>query len=108
MEYYGFLPFEGSRFLVINGDEIIDRLAELVRRGETCAAQSLPTQDAEPALDLIQPGRICWNEVEVDLGMAFEPSIFFRLVSAEIVEHNMDFAARMRVAELANLTKDNI
>ena len=33
--------------------------------------------------------------MEVDLGMALQPSIFFRLVSVQVVEHNVDFAAGM-------------
>ena len=61
-------------------DEVIDGLSKLARRGETGAPQRLPAQDTEPALHLIQPGRVGRDEVEVHMGVPLEPAILLGLL----------------------------
>src|SRR5258705_10097039 len=52
-------------------------------------------QDREPDLDLVEPRGTGRREVEAHVGMAREPTVVLRLVGVEIVEDDMDLAARM-------------
>lgn len=91
----GFGPFEGRGGLVVGIDEAIDGLTHLLRRGETGAAQSPALEDAEPALDLMEPGTVGGRVVEVDQGMALEPAVALGLMRVEVVEHNRDLPVRV-------------
>ena len=48
------LPLERTGLFVIRLNELVDRLAQLLGRGETRTSERLSDQDAEPALDLVQ------------------------------------------------------
>ena len=65
----GFRPGEGFGGVVVGGDEGIDVSLELGGGAERCAGQRLAGQNGEPDLDLIEPGRMRWGEVEVDVIM---------------------------------------
>ena len=90
-----FGPLEGCGRRIVGFDEVIDRAAELPRRSETRSSQRLPTENAEPNLDLIQPGGVRWGVVKANVWMAPEPTVVLGPMSIQIVQHDVDFALRM-------------
>ena len=88
----GLLPLERRGGWVVRFDEGIDGLAQLLDRGEAGAVERAAGEDREPDLDLVEPAGVGRGEVEVDTGMAGQPSIPFGLVGAEIVEDDVDLA----------------
>ena len=91
----GFLPDEWLCSLIIAVDERLDVRLQFADGGEGRAGKRLSGEDREPDFHLIEPGRLCGREVEVNVRMAFEPAVFFGLMGVEVVEDDMDFAARM-------------
>src|SRR5208337_1697623 len=91
-----FRPLEGRGGLVVRGYEPVDRLSHLPGRGETYPSQSAPTQDAEPAFNLIEPTGVGRREVEMDGAMARQPTVVLRFVGIEIVHHHVQFPARIK------------
>ena len=85
-------PFKRCRALVVRGDEAIDRLAQLPHRRETRALQGAPTEDTEPALDLVEPAGARGRVVEMHTGMARQPAVVFRFVRIEVVEDDVQLA----------------
>src|SRR5436305_15168873 len=79
-------------------------------RGEVKAGASecLSGENAEPAFYLVQPRGIGRSEVKLDVGIALEPAVLFRLMRVQIVQHDMDLAARVLghnlIHELQELT----
>jgi hypothetical protein len=55
-------------------DEVVDGLVQLLGQDETDPAERAAHQDAEPALDLVQPTGVNGSEVEVHVGMAGQPA----------------------------------
>jgi hypothetical protein len=51
----------------------------------------LALEDGKPSLDLIEPGRTRWREMEVDLWMFLEPAIALLM---DVVIKDEQFAAR--------------
>ena len=90
MEDDSLLPFKGCGLWVVDGDEVVNGLPELLRRGKAGALQCLSAQDAEPALHLIEPGRVSRDEMEVHILVALEPAIVFGLVGIEVIQNDMD------------------
>jgi len=86
-------PGEWGSCLIVGCDECIDVLLQLLDRGERCAAKRLALEDGKPSLDLIEPGRARWREMEVDLRMFLEPAIAL-LMGVEIIEDDVHFAVR--------------
>ena len=64
-------PREGVGLGVVGGDEVVDRLAQLPGAREAGVGQRLPAQDAEPDLDLVEPGSVRGSEVKMDPRMRF-------------------------------------
>ncbi len=92
----GFLPDEWPCSLIIAIDECLDVRLQFADGGEGRAGKRLSGEDREPDFHLIKPGRLCGREVEVNVRMAFKPAVFLGLVGVEVVEDDMDVAARMR------------
>lgn len=86
-------PFEGHRVWIVAGDERVDGLPHLARRGEARAAERSPAQYAKPALDLIEPAGMSRREVEVHGRVLGEPAVVLGLVRVEIVQHDVDLLA---------------
>src|SRR6202008_139971 len=84
-------PGEWRSCLIVGCDECID--VQLLERGEGCAAKRLALEDGKPGLDLIEPGRARWREMEADLRMSLEPAIAL-LMGVEIIEDDVQFAVR--------------
>ena len=82
-------PLERRGVLVVGRDEAIDGGAQLRHRGKTRALQGAAAQNAEPALDLIQPAGVRRRVVKMHARVAGQPAIVFRLVRAEVVQHDM-------------------
>src|SRR5205085_8419262 len=93
--YYRLSPLKRCGSLIVDGHKIVYGLPQLLRRGETCAAQCLATQNAEPALHLIEPGRVCGGEVQVHVLVPLQPPVLFGLVRVQIVENHMDLPISM-------------
>ena len=66
------LPVERGGALVVGGGEALDRGAHLRWRGVAGTSQGRPFENAEPDLDLVEPGGVGWGEVEVDVAMTGE------------------------------------
>ena len=77
-------PFKQRCVLVVDVNKVVNRLSKLARRSEAGAPQSLPTQDAEPALHLILPRGAGRDEVEMNVGVPLPTAILFRFVGAEV------------------------
>src|SRR5215469_18591824 len=61
---------------------------------KTTASDSLLADDAEPALDQVQPRRAGWGEVQMKFGMLAEPLCDRRMFTgAVIVTDQVQFAA---------------
>src|SRR5260370_41025996 len=90
-----FGPLEGSGLLVVSRNETINGVAQLTCGCETRTSQRRPAQDTEPAFHLIQPRTVCRYEVEVHVGMQFEPTVPLWLVRVEIVENHVHFSSRI-------------
>ena len=86
----GLRPVKRRGVLVIAGNEIIDRLAQLFGRGEAGPAECAAHQDAEPALDLVEPTGVSGGEVKVHVRMAHQPAVVLGFVSTEVVQDDMD------------------
>jgi hypothetical protein len=81
--------------LVIRRNEGVDLIAHLLWRGEAGAGQGSAGEDGEPDLDLVEPGGVGWGEVKTDAFVVRQPPIIFGLVRVEIVQNDVDFAARV-------------
>src|ERR1700677_601101 len=92
---HGLGPFERRCILVVGLHKLINRLAQLYRRREANALESLLAQNAEPTFHLIQPRGIRRSEMQMDSRMAPEPPVFFGLVSIQVVQHDVDVAVRV-------------
>src|SRR3954464_12892946 len=80
---------------IVAFDEGIDAISDLLGRGEAGAVEGGAAEDGEPDLDLVHPGGVGRREVEADVGVPGQPPVPLRLVGVEVVEHDMDVAARV-------------
>ena len=72
-------------------DEALDVTDESLDAGEGTSANGLLGNDAEPAFDLVEPGRIGWGEMNVVAGTPSEPSADFGMfVSSVVIDDEMD------------------
>lgn len=92
--HLGFGPCEGAGGAVVGFDKSIDVVPELSDAGEARAAEGLPAEDREPALDLVEPGGMGRREVEMNILVAGQPNIAGRLMGTEIVEDDVDLPCR--------------
>jgi len=93
--HLGLLPDERLSGFVIAVDEGFDVSRELCDGAEGSTRQRLSGEDREPDFHLIEPRRLRGREVEMNVGVAFEPTVILWLVGVEIVEDDMDLPARM-------------
>src|SRR4051794_37678864 len=81
---------------------MVDVLADLLDqdgdRGESAAPDGLTGDDAEPGLDLVDPGRADRREVEVHVWVALEPRRDLGGgVRGQVVQHDVHVGARVRL-----------
>ena len=88
-------PLERLRVLIVGGDEGVDLVANLPRRGEAGAGQGFAGEDRKPDLDLVQPGGMGRGKMKMDIGVAGQPAIVFGFVRIQIVQDDVNFSARM-------------
>ena len=74
-------PFERYGLWVVRGDESIDRFPNFLRGSEAGATQHPPGQDAEPALDLVEPTGMRGREVKVHVRVPRPPAVVLRFVN---------------------------
>jgi len=72
-----FLPLEGMGVLVVGGNEVVDRLAQLLGTGKTGGGEGLAAEEAEPDLHLIEPGGVGGDVMEVHVAMSLPPAVMF-------------------------------
>ena len=84
-------PDEGGCPAVVVFDEGVDAVGELLDAGEGAAADGLLGDDAEPALDLVEPGGVGGREVQVVSGPAGEPVLDLGVaVGGVVVDDQVD------------------
>ena len=72
-------------------DVVADSLDQLSKRGERTATDRLPGDDAEPRLDLIDPGRTFRCEMESDIRVLGKPRVdVLVIMRGQIVHNHMD------------------
>ena len=87
-----FGPFEWHRVFIAGCGEAIDGGADFARTGGAEAAQGRPRQDAEPDLDLVEPGCVGRGVVEVDVGMAGQPAVVLGFMDVEVVQNDVELS----------------
>src|SRR5689334_23755637 len=88
-------PLERLSVLVVCGDEGVDLVANLPRRGEAGAGQGFAGEDREPDFDLVEPPGMGRGEVKVAVGVSGQPAIVFGLVGVQVVQDDVNFPAGM-------------
>ena len=68
-------PLERLRVGVVVGDELIDALHELLDAGERAAADGLVRDQSEESFDLVQPGAVGGDEVQMPARPNRQPSL---------------------------------
>src|ERR1700692_1690836 len=92
--WIGIFPLHGTgRFVVLT--DVSHELSLQIRNGsEYTSRDDIALDLAEPQLDLIQPRRVGWSEVQVNIGMhCQEVHDQFALVSREVVGDHMNLLA---------------
>src|SRR6516165_8050758 len=88
-------PFKGHGAEVVAFDEAIKRLAQLSRRGKAGPVESLPTENAEPALDLVKPTGPRRGKVKMHVWMTGPPAVVLGLMGTQIVHDHMNRLLRV-------------
>lgn len=87
-------PLEGTRGGVVGFEVVADGDAQLGDAQEAFALQALAGKFGEEALDLVEPGGVGGDEVEVPARVTGEPAHdCVSFVSGVIVEHGVDIEA---------------
>jgi len=74
----------------------LDGFDQIANTAKSSATNSLSCDFCKPALDLIEPGRTGWGEVDVIARSCRQPLLHFGMfVRAVIVENQMDLHARV-------------
>ena len=68
-------PLKWGGVGVVGLSEAVNCQPQILRGGEAGVLQRYPTKQAEPYLDLVEPGSVSGGEVEVDVGMMGKPLI---------------------------------
>src|SRR5215831_10363025 len=98
----GLGPFKGMGLGIMSLDKAIDGLTQLPHRSKAGPPQRTATENAEPALHLIEPTGSGGGVVEMDVGMTGEPVISFGFVGVQIVQDHMNLPSRMLADELVH------
>src|ERR1700733_1607931 len=88
-------PDEWFRCVIVGGDEVANVTGEVCEALERSALERLAGKDREPDFDLVQPRCVCRSVVQMDVRVARQPDVTFRLVGGQIVENDMDLLALM-------------
>ena len=88
-------PFEGFGTFVVGFDIASDFAGEVGFGSKDAAGDQIALNFGEPDFDLIEPGGPGRREMEMDVRVTLEPAVVLGLVGVEIVENDMEFAARM-------------
>jgi len=91
-----FGPLEGMSLGVVDRHEVINGVPDILERGKVCSSQGRTSKDREAYLDLVEPARMRWGVMEMDILVARQPQVVLRLVRAEVVQDHVDLLARMQ------------
>lgn len=73
------------------GDEGHQAISQMSAIGEVTDLKPLALHNAEPLLDLIHPGTMCWQKVTEKAGMGGKPGLnTLPLMDAGVIEHEKD------------------
>ena len=86
-------PGEGLGSLIVGCDKSIDVPLQLLDGAEGGAVQRLALEDGEPCLDLIEPRRSGWDEMEMDIEVSLEPALVL-FIGVEIIQDDVQLAIR--------------
>ena len=78
---------------MVGGNEVVDRLTQLLGTGETGGGEGLAAEEAEPDLHLIEPGGVGGDVMDVHVAMSLPPAVMFGRMGVEIIEDDMDLPA---------------
>ena len=93
MAWLGVFPAEGFGGFLIEPNVAQDLSFQICNRGEDAAIDGIPLELSEPALDLIEPRRVGWGEVECHVGMLLEDMLDqIGLVRGEVIQDNVHVA----------------
>ena len=76
--------------------ESIDGFTHLLRGRKTNPFECTSRQNAEPNLNLIQPGRMSRSIVKMHIFVSGKPAVCLWLMSAEVIQDDMDFLIGVR------------
>src|ERR1700676_97274 len=94
-EICGSGPHKRLGVAVVGGDVVEDSLAQMGHGLKAAATDRLGGYLGEPALDLVEPGGMSRDKVQVEAGVALQPAQDGRcLVCGIVVEHQMHVWAR--------------
>ena len=83
------------------GDVGVDGVDELTQRPKGSSPDGLSSDDAEPDLHLVEPGRPGWREVKVKARMARQPCTSLRVfVRTVIINDKMHVEPRWNAASI--------
>lgn len=81
-------PHEGLAGFVVLGDEVIDLGDEVADAGKGAAANCLVGEQCEEALDLVEPGAVGRDEMEMPVRPARQPGFHARMLVRAVVVHD--------------------
>src|SRR4030066_1463609 len=90
------MPLKWYGMFVTSISEGVYSLADIPDGGGIEATERLSGKDAEPHLDLVQPGRMSRYVMEMNSGVSVQPPVMFGLMGIEVIKNNMQFLVRIK------------
>ena len=90
------VPFKRERMFVTGISKGIYSPADVSDRGGVESAKRLAGKDAEPYLDLVQPGSMGRDVMEMNARVSRQPPVMFRLMGIEVIKNYMQFLVRIK------------
>ena len=103
---YLFSPFERYGILVTELSEGIYGSAYIPNGIGTQSTKSLPPENTEPALDLVEPGGVRRSIVEMDIGVTRQPAAVFGLMDVQIVKDDVQLSVRILCHDAVHEVKE--
>ena len=94
--YNALVPFKGKGMLVAGISKGIYRPADVSYRGDVESPKCLAGKDTEPYLDLVQPGSMGRDIMEMNTGVSCLPPVMFRLMGIEVIKDYMQLLVRIK------------
>src|SRR4051812_19215907 len=97
LQLFGSLgPCEGTTVGVVRGNELLNKIFEILFGSLNAMCQALFAQNTEEAFDQIHPGSMGGSVMERDEFVAFQPPVGgLVLMNVEIIRHDMKLLLRI-------------